>query len=149
MESRAARKGREGGPQRRGDEDGAGDALYSSQRPRWPGNGTVRAAAWRKSSEHELWIKKEKTKTKTNHTSAPDNFPAEPPHHDMPSASPRAVAKDSTSSCFVFKEQRVTVLGLVLKSKKNSHAKLTTFPNPPLPPVDCCLLCFSSTDDKS
>ena len=45
--SRAARpawKGRKGGPQLRGDEEGAGDALSSSQRPRRPGDGRVRAS---------------------------------------------------------------------------------------------------------
>ena len=37
--ARPARKGRKGGPQRRGDEEGAGDALALSKRPRRLGDG--------------------------------------------------------------------------------------------------------------
>ena len=41
--ARPARKGRKGGPQRRGNEEGAGDALSLSQPPRRPGDGRIGA----------------------------------------------------------------------------------------------------------
>ena len=37
---------------------------------------------------------------------------------DTSNVNPHAVPKESTSSCFIFKDQRLTVLDLVLKRKK-------------------------------
>ena len=100
------------------------------------------AAALSKSSEHEAWIKDGKQKLKlTTHPHLTTSLlrchsrqNTQYEFHDM--------AKYSTSSCFFFKKKRVPVLDLVLKSKKNGHAKLVI--PPPSPPL--IWLCPSSSN---